>query len=123
MVVGPFADDGCPADGAAGDESVARPYDARFVRAIKRRGWTGGGLAATELVNWFGHNPVVQSVAHIAGLPFAVFLVVDVASMLMIRFYRWARRKIIIIDLSGTWQEDPRRGDPRFSDDRPDPRK
>jgi hypothetical protein len=120
MVTGPFAGDDRPGDGLVDGESTSRPYDVSFIRAMKRRGWTGGGLAASELVNWFGHNPVVQSVTHVASLPLAGFLALDIGWTLAVKIYRSVRRKIIIIDLSGNGSGDyPRRSDPRYPDDRP----
>jgi hypothetical protein len=121
MIMGPFANDDRHGAGSADESSVLPLYDVRFVRDMKRRGWTGGGLASAELINWFGHNPVVQDVAHVASLPLAGFLALDLGYALARKIYRWTRFHFDVqIHVSKDGRGDSRgQSGPRAPDDRP----
>jgi hypothetical protein len=120
MDMGPFADDDRSEDRIVDDESTARLYDIKFVRAMKRWAWTGGGLSVTELVSWFGHHPVVQSAAHIVSLPLACLLAIDLGATAGVKAYRAIRKRIIIIDLSQNGGAGrPGQSYPRSPEDRP----
>jgi hypothetical protein len=127
MSIGHFADDGRLDGGADGDKPRDLHLDAgrlRAIRAIRRRGWVGGGLVATVLTDWFGHNPVLQTVAHYAALPLAIIFGLDFAQAGVIRCWNFFRGRVLIVDFREHGQREHRRGqDPvKWVHDRPDQR-